>query len=156
MPEEQPPQQSPADQFTDPQMEQIQRYGQALGGGITPFDEELERELPKLHPGEAEKKRRMAQTAIPGEAQAQKMRAAQMGGLPGLGPTEAEAALAKQRGMLEQQAAMKGQQQAMQAQGQKPVSAPPPAPSGPAGVTQPYPAQAGEVGQPGEEKSEEG
>jgi hypothetical protein len=152
---EQEQKQSPADQFTDPQMEQIQRYGQALGGGITPFDEELERELPKLHPGEAEKKRRMAQTAIPGEAQAQKMRAAQSGGSPSLGPTEAEAALAKQRGMLQQQAAAAGQQQAQKAQSQQPVSAPPPAPTGPQGVTKPYPAQAGEVGQHGEEKPQQ-
>jgi hypothetical protein len=150
----QQPNQSPADQFSDDQMEQIQRYGQALGGGITPFDEELERELPKLHPGEAEKKRRMA-PAIPGEAQAQKMRAAQSGGSPSLGPTEAEAALAKQRGMLQQQAAAAGQQQAQQAQRQQPVSAPPPAPTGPQGVTKPYPAQAGEVGQPGEEKPQQ-
>jgi hypothetical protein len=44
--------QAPADQFTDPEMEHLQRYGQALGGGVTPFDEEVERELGKLHPGE--------------------------------------------------------------------------------------------------------
>ena len=155
MPDQEQPNQSPADQFTDPEMEQIQRYGQMLGGGPTPFEEAVEAALPKLHPGEAEKKKRAVQPGLPGEAQAQKMRAAQTGGSPSLGPTEAEAALAKQRGMLEQQAAAAGQQQAQQAQRQQPVSAPPPAPSGPAGVTQPYPAQRGEVGQPGEEKSEE-
>jgi hypothetical protein len=100
--QDQPSKQSPADQFSDPEMEQLQRYGQALGGGVTPFDEEVERALTKLHPG---------------EAQAKKMRAAQTGGSEGLGPTEAEAALAKQRGMLEQQTGAAGQQQAMQAQG---------------------------------------
>ena len=41
-----------ADQFTLPEIAQLQRYGQALGGGITPFDEEVERALEKLHPGE--------------------------------------------------------------------------------------------------------
>jgi hypothetical protein len=126
--QDQPSKQSPADQFSDPEMEQLQRYGQALGGGVTPFDEEVERALTKLHPG---------------EAQAKKMRAAQTGGSEGLGPTEAEAALAKQRGMLEQQAAT-ADQQAVQAQQQQPVTGPPPAPSGPQGVTQPYPAQRGQ------------
>jgi hypothetical protein len=47
------------------------------------------------------------------EAGYQKMRAAQTDGSTGLGPIEAEAALAKQRGMLEQQAAAAGQQQAI-------------------------------------------
>jgi len=122
-------------------MEQVQRYGQNLGG-VTPFDEEVEKSLGKLHPGEKPK-------APFQEASAQKMRQAQSGGSPGLGPTSAEAALAKQRGMLQQQAAAQGQQQATQAQGQQPVNAPPPAPSGPEGVSEPYSAQAGEVGQPG-------
>jgi predicted DNA-binding transcriptional regulator AlpA len=36
-----------ADQFSDTDMEQIKRYGQALGGGPTDFDEEVERELMK-------------------------------------------------------------------------------------------------------------
>jgi hypothetical protein len=35
-----------ADQFSDDEMDQIKRYGQALGGGVTPFDEEVERHLP--------------------------------------------------------------------------------------------------------------
>jgi hypothetical protein len=34
-----------ADQFSDDEMEQIKRYGQALNGGATPFDEEVERHL---------------------------------------------------------------------------------------------------------------
>src|SRR5262245_46466556 len=66
----------------------------------------------------------------PQEQQAAKMWAAQRGGTTGLGPTEAEAALAKQRGMLQQQAASAGAQQAQQAQQQQPVSQAPPAPSG--------------------------
>ena len=33
------------DQFSDEDMEQIKRYGQALSGGVTPFDEEVERHL---------------------------------------------------------------------------------------------------------------
>jgi hypothetical protein len=28
--------------FTDQEMEQIKRFGQALGGAVTPFDEEVE------------------------------------------------------------------------------------------------------------------
>jgi hypothetical protein len=34
-----------ADQFSDDEMNQIKRYGQAIGGGVTPFDEEVERHL---------------------------------------------------------------------------------------------------------------
>jgi hypothetical protein len=34
-----------AKQFSDEDMEQIKRYGQALSGGVTPFDEEVERHL---------------------------------------------------------------------------------------------------------------
>ena len=33
------------DQFSDDEMEQTKRYGQALSGGVTPFDEEVERHL---------------------------------------------------------------------------------------------------------------
>jgi len=34
-----------ADQLSDDEMDQIKRYGQALGGGVTPFDEEVKRYL---------------------------------------------------------------------------------------------------------------
>lgn len=34
-----------ADQFSDDEMHQIKRYGQALGGSPTSFDEEVERYL---------------------------------------------------------------------------------------------------------------
>ena len=34
-----------ADHFSDEETEQIKRYGQALSGGVTPFDEEVERHL---------------------------------------------------------------------------------------------------------------
>jgi len=38
---------SPADHFSDDEMEQVKRYGQALGGQPTDFDEEVEREIEK-------------------------------------------------------------------------------------------------------------
>ena len=34
-----------ADQFSDDEMGQIKRYGEALNGGVTAFDEEVERHL---------------------------------------------------------------------------------------------------------------
>jgi hypothetical protein len=34
-----------ADHFSDEDLKQIRRYGQALSGGVTPFDEEVERHL---------------------------------------------------------------------------------------------------------------
>jgi hypothetical protein len=34
-----------AEQFSDEDMEQIKRCGQALSGGVTPFDEEVEKHL---------------------------------------------------------------------------------------------------------------
>ena len=43
-----------ADQFSSDEMEQIKRYGQALGGSPTPFDEEVEKHLRKI---QANKKR---------------------------------------------------------------------------------------------------
>jgi hypothetical protein len=64
-----------AEQFSDPEMEQIKRFGQALGGQPTDFDEQVE---------EALNKRERAR-----EANAQKMRAAQTSGSTGLGPTDA-------------------------------------------------------------------
>ena len=42
------------DQFSDEDMEQIKRYGQALGDGVTPFDEEVERHLARY---EADRKK---------------------------------------------------------------------------------------------------
>jgi hypothetical protein len=33
----------PADQFSDAEMAQVKRFGQALGGAPTPFDEEVEK-----------------------------------------------------------------------------------------------------------------
>jgi hypothetical protein len=77
------------------------------------------------------------------------------GGGPGLGPTEAESALMKQRQSLEQQATTAGQTQAAQAQAAQPSLTPPPAPSGPAGVTQPYPSQRGAVGGAGEQPAQQ-
>jgi hypothetical protein len=69
-----------ADQFSDDEMEQIKRYGQALSGP-TDFSDEVEKELVKR--GAYDRPR-------PQEASAAKMHAAQTGGSLGLGPTEAE------------------------------------------------------------------
>src|SRR5258707_4729447 len=84
----------PAEQFDDSEMEQIKRYGQALGGAPTDFSEQVETAL-----NERQRAR---------EAGAAKMHAAQTSGSQGLGPTEAEQALAKQRTALQQEAASTG------------------------------------------------
>lgn len=110
-----------ADQFSDPEMEGVKRYGEALGG-VTPFDEEVERHLAGH------------------EANYAKMRAAQTGG-GGLGASKMETAASQQTGAIQQQAATAGQAQAAQAQAAQVPNAPPPAPSGAAGVSQPYPAE---------------
>jgi hypothetical protein len=125
-----------AQAFSDDEMEQAQRFGQALGGQPSAFDEDVEKALAKHYPK---------------EFGAEKMHAAQTGGSPGLGPTEAEQALAKQQQALQQQAATTGAVAAQQAQaGQSGQPTPPPAPTGSAGVTTPYSAQAGAVGGAGE------
>src|SRR5258706_7378613 len=124
-------------QKTAYEMDQIKRYGQALGGAPTDFDEQVEAAL---------NKRQRAR-----EAGAAKMHAAKTGGSEGLGPTEAEQALAKQQSALQQQAASTGAQGAAQAQAAQPPGAtPPPAPSGPQGSSTPYSSQAGEVGGAGQ------
>jgi hypothetical protein len=94
MPQKQKQPHPAAGAFSDNEMEQIKRFGQALGGAPTDFDEEVEKELDAR--------------AHAREASAGKMKAAATGGSPGLGPTEAEQALAKQRSALQQQAASTG------------------------------------------------
>src|SRR5260221_5678432 len=89
MPKKQQPQPNPADQFSDDDMDQIKRFGQALGGAPTDFDEEVEKAL------DARLRAR--------EASAGKMKAAATGGSAGLGPTEAEQALTKPQSALQQQ-----------------------------------------------------
>ena len=126
-----------ADQFSDEEMEQIQHYGQALGGS-TPFSDEVEKALPKYE-------RLYGRGERPQEASHAKMKAAQTGGSLGLGPTQMEQTAAQQTGAIQQQAATAGQQQATQAQAGQVPNAPPPAPEGPAGVSQPYPAERGET-----------
>jgi hypothetical protein len=113
----------PADQFSDPEMEAVKQYGQALGGKPTDFDEAVEEHLNRYE-----------------EASQKKMRAAQEGGQE-IGPSDIEKEqVQQQQGQAKAQAAQ-GAQQASQAQAQQtPVNAPP-APSGPAGVSTPYPAQ---------------
>jgi DNA segregation ATPase FtsK/SpoIIIE-like protein len=122
-----PTQPNPADQFSDEEMEQMKRYGAGQLGG-TEFSAQVEKELAKFH------QRR--------EANAGKMREAQMG----LAPSEMERAQVKQQGALQQQMATQGAQQAQQAQ-QGMIQGPPPqAPTGPAGTTVPYSAQAADIG----------
>lgn len=115
---------------TPEQQEKLVHLGKMMGDPRDNFDREVEKHLANLYAR---------------EASAAKMEAAKSGGAgPGLGPTEAEAALMKQRAFLEQQTATQGQTQAAQAQAAQPSLTPPPAPSGPVGVTEPYPAQRGE------------
>jgi hypothetical protein len=85
-----------ADQFSDDEMSQIQRYGQALNSP-SDFSDEVEKELNKR--GAYQR---------PREAGAAKMHAAATAGSEGLGPTEAEQTLAKQQSALQQQAASAG------------------------------------------------
>lgn len=84
------------------------------------------------------------------EANASKMRAAQTGGGDqSLGPSAMDQAAVKQGQAASRQASQQAAQQAAQAQAQQvPVNAPP-APSGAAGATIPFPAQKGAVGGPG-------
>jgi hypothetical protein len=128
-----------ADQFSDEEMEQVKRYGQALNSP-SDFSDEVEKELNKRGAYQRHQERSAA-----------KMRAAQTGGSPGLGPTESQQALAKQQTALQQQVATTGAAAASQAQaGQSPQPTPPPAPSSAQGVTTPYSAQAGAVGGAGQ------
>jgi hypothetical protein len=76
---------TPADHFSDEEMEQVQRFGQALGGQPSAFDEDVEKALARHYPK---------------EFGAEKMYAAQTGGSTGPGPTEAEQALAKREAIL--------------------------------------------------------
>src|SRR5260221_14134903 len=94
MPKKQQPQPNPADQFSDDDMDQIKRFGQALGGAPTDFDEEVEKAL------DARLRAR--------EASAGKMKAAATGGSAGFGPREAEEALGKQQSTPPQQTAGAG------------------------------------------------
>ncbi len=124
--------QSPEDiasQFSDDEMEGIKRYGQALGGKPTPFDEEVEEHLTGM------------------EANAAKMRAAQTGGGDqSLGPSDIDQTAVKQGQAASRQADQQAAQKAAQAQAaQAPVNAPP-APSGPVGTTIPFAAQKGATG----------
>ena len=70
--------------FTDDEMHVLTQL-RPMMGGLDPEDEEVEEGIREWH-----------------EANAVKMHAAQTGGSPGLGPTEAEQALAKQEAILEQ------------------------------------------------------
>ena len=78
----------------------------------------------------------------PHEAGYKKMKAAQRGGL---GPSEMEQAAAKQQSAIQQTAGTTGQVQATKAQAAQVGPAPPPAPGGPEGVSEPYPAERGQT-----------
>jgi hypothetical protein len=113
-----------ADQFSDDGMNQIKHFGQMLGGGVTPFDEEVEKEL------------EIRQAAK--EANAKKMRVAQTGGGDqSLGPSAMDTRAIKQRGAIQQQATTTGAQAVAQAQAQQSPVNTPPAPSGPQGSNLP-------------------
>jgi hypothetical protein len=56
------------DQFSSDEMEQIKRYGQALSGSPTSFDEEVEKHLRKLEANK--KKMKAARTSGSGQAAA--------------------------------------------------------------------------------------
>jgi hypothetical protein len=120
-------QQVTPEDFTPEEQQQMQRYGQAMTHPPSDFDEEVEKELAKHYPHE-------------GEANARKMHAVHRG--EDLGPTEFQEQQQKQTGALQQLSGSAGQQKAAQAQAGMTTPAPPPAPSGPAGVTRPYEAQA--------------
>lgn len=121
--------------FSPEELAQVKRHGEALLGQPTDFDDAVEAELADHYPE---------------EASAEKMHAAQTGGGDqGLGPSEMDEAAIKQRSALAREASTQAAAQAAQAQaGQSPVNAPA-APGGPAGTTEPYPAQKGAVGGPG-------
>lgn len=144
MPKQQQSQGDIPSQFSDDEMAQVKRYGEALGGKPTPFDEEVEGHLAGM------------------EANAKKMRAAMTGGGGGgdeeLGPTEFEAQQAKQQGAMTQNQALIGARAAAQAQAAQTAPQAPPAPSGPQGVSVPYPAQKNapqRPSRPGEEGPQE-
>jgi hypothetical protein len=118
--------------FSDEEMEGIKRYGQALGGQPTDFDEEVEKHLAGH------------------EAHFAKMRAAQTGGasVP-VAPTPIQQQKVKQTDTLQQQADVQGQAaaqaaQAAQAQGSGilPSDNAPAAQQAPSGKAPPPPPQA--------------
>jgi hypothetical protein len=149
----QPPQQ-PGEGLTDDQQEALVHLGKMMGPQAGGFDDRVQALHDKRHAKEHAETDYDAAFGEPSQAQPhelgyEKMHAAQTGGSTGLGPTEAQQALIKQRAALQQQATGAAAQSAAQAQGGQSAIAPPAAPSGPAGVTQPYPAQKGPQAAPG-------
>lgn len=138
----------PGEGLSDDQISKVAQIGQLMGDPSDDFDREVQR----LHT--ARHKKEIEATDydglykdFPHEAGYQKMEAARTGGSLVIGPTEMEQTQVKQRSALGQQAAAQGAQQAQAAQAQEAISPTgsqfaPSAPSTPAGVTQPYPAQA--------------
>lgn len=130
MPKEQQQQQIAGMDATPEQQAKMVHLGQMMGDPRDDFDREVEKHLSDLDREH--------------EASYAKMHAASQG----LAPTEMEDDLAKQQQALQRQAAIQAQAQASQAQAAQAPNQPPPAPAGPAGVSQPYPAQARSQGQP--------
>ncbi len=128
---------------SDQQQEALTTIGKMMGPQTDSFDDEVSDQLNAHHQAEHDATDYEKEFAeIPHERGYAKMHAAQTSGSEGLGPTEAEATLAKQRAALQQQAAGARTQQAAQAQGQmSPPATPPAAPAGPQGSQTPYPAQ---------------
>jgi hypothetical protein len=124
MPKQQQKHSSPLPRFSDSEISQIKGFGQSLNGEPSDFDHEVASHL-QTH-----------------EANAEKMKTAQLG----LAPSPMERAQVKQQGALQQQMATQGAMKAQQAQGGMTQAPPPQAPTGPAGTTAPYPAQAADVG----------
>jgi hypothetical protein len=143
-------QQRPGEGLSDQQQEALVHIGKMMGPHATGFDARVQAMHDEAHAEEhANTDYEKAFADFPHEASAAKMQAARTAGSTGLGPTEAEQALAKQQGALQQQSAAAGAQRAAQAQSQQTSVAPPPAPAGPQGTTAPYRAQKGTVGGPG-------
>jgi hypothetical protein len=113
-----------APQLDPHQQEALMKLSQHMGNPLDEFDMEVGDEIERLH----------------GERSAQKMKAALRGG--DLGPEQFEQEQAQQGQAMQNLQALQGAQQAQQAQAAQTGVNAPPAPTGTAGVTTPYPAQA--------------
>jgi hypothetical protein len=123
---------------TPEQQASMVHLGKMMGDPRDDFDREVEKHLDSLYPH---------------EAGYQKEKAALSGGQE-LGPSDIDKEQLKQQQAQSQTQAAQSAAQAQQAQGQQmPVNAPP-APTGPAGVSTPYPAQNAAQGPPSAEDVE--
>jgi len=136
---QEPQEQLPGQGLSDQQQAALVHLGKMMGPVTDEFDDEVQRLHDIRHKAEHDA------TDYEHEFSDAKMHAAMTGGAgTGLGPEEEAQLLAEQQAKLQQQAAVAQQKQAQAAQMQQTSPTPPPAPSGPQGVTQPYPAQEGQ------------